>query len=223
MNRVHRHMSVSMILDFLGDVAFWQRFDIIRDHLRAIAERVYGGMSGTEKTPYIWIQQYHPQLAGWPIDMLAGSRFTIDDCLLVVAKEHGFADWETVEAECNQPYDMIFQQTVDLLLNGNLSGLESSLRAHPELIEMRSRYGHRATLLHYCAVNGVELRRQQVPLNLQEMVKFLLSAGADISATMPVYGALWTPLALFETSSHPYDAGIGSEVEPLLRATTTES
>ena len=76
----------------------------------------------------------------------------------------------------------------------------------------RSAYGHRATLLHYTAANGVEIRRQVVPANAAEVVATLLDAGADQSARLRAYGGDFDVLEMFKTSAHPHDAGVAREV-----------
>jgi hypothetical protein len=71
-------------------------------------------------------------------------------------------------------------------------------------------------LLHYVAANGVEIRRQVVPSNAAEIARILLDHGAELRATMPVYGGQYDPLALMRTSAHPHDAGVARELEAVL-------
>lgn len=80
----------------------------------------------------------------------------------------------------------------------------------------RSAYGHSATLLHYTAANGVEIRRQVVPANAAEVVVALLEAGADRSAKLHAYGGDFDVLAMLETKAHPRDAGVAAQVEHAL-------
>ncbi len=67
-----------------------------------------------------------------------------------------------------------FEETVDALLSGDFKKFQEHIARQPSLARQHSRYGHGATLLHYAVSNGVELWRQQVPLNLPEMVRYLL-------------------------------------------------
>ena len=82
---------------------------------------------------------------------------------------------------------------------------------------IRSQYGHRASLLNYAGSNGVEFWRQQVPLNLAEIVIYLLEAGADKNATMKVYGGEFNTFELLTTSIHPLRARIMEEMKLILR------
>ena len=75
----------------------------------------------------------------------------------------------------------------------------------------RSQYGHSATLLHYAGTNGVESYRQVVPLNLAEIVDFLIAAGADQHSKANIYGGS-TPRQLFESSKHSYESKVYKDV-----------
>ena len=88
------------------------------------------------------------------------------------------------------------------MLSGDLDSLRRLISEDASLITQRSCYGHRATLLHYCGNNGVEFWRQQVPLNLKDIIHFLIENGADKNATMSVYGGEFDTLSLLTTSAH---------------------
>lgn len=78
-----------------------------------------------------------------------------------MARDHGFVSWSAVEGECEPTFEL----AVDAVVFGRLQELRRLLADAPDLIARRSAYGHRATLLHYIAANGVETRRQTVPAN----------------------------------------------------------
>jgi hypothetical protein len=88
---------------------------------------------------------------------------------------------------------------------------------NPDLIARRSVYGHRATLLHYTAANGVEIRRQVVPANAAEITATLLDAGADAAATLHAYGGTPDTLAMLRSSAHPQAAGVAAGIERVLK------
>ena len=131
---------------------------------------------------------------------------------LIVARDHGFASWSTVEGEC----DPIFELAVDAVVLGRIEELDRLLVDVPDLIRRRSAYGHRATLLHYTAANGVEIRRQTVPANAAEITTRLLDAGADATATLHAYGGTLDTLAMLKSSAHPRAAGVAGEIERVL-------
>ena len=88
----------------------------------------------------------------------------------------------------------------------------------PSLVHRRSSFGHRSTLLHYVGSNGVETYRQRVPMNLAEITRLLVEAGADVNATANMYGGGSTTLGLLVTSDHPAKAGVTGDVRKVLEA-----
>jgi hypothetical protein len=57
----------------------------------------------------------------------------------------------TVEGQC----DSVFELAVDAVVLGQIEELDRLLADAPDLIRRRSAYGHRATLLHYAAIERV--------------------------------------------------------------------
>jgi hypothetical protein len=134
------------------------------------------------------------------------------DARLVVSRDHGFASWSSVDGEC----DPHFERAVDAVVLGRVDELNRLLADAPDLVSRRSAYGHRATLLHYTAANGVEIRRQVVPANAAEIVALLLDAGADPAATLQAYGGTPDTLAMLKSSAHPRAAGVAADIERVL-------
>src|SRR5947209_18207961 len=135
------------------------------------------------------------------------STITLDGARQTIAREYGFADWSNVEARGANPSDPDFELAVDTLLRGDVEALRGLLSSDPSLVHRRSSFGHRSTLLHYVGSNGVETYRQRVPMNLAEIARLLVEAGADVNATADMYGGS-TALGLLVTSDHPAKAGV---------------
>ncbi len=131
---------------------------------------------------------------------------------LAVARDHGFASWAVVDGEC----DPGFERAVDAVVMGRIGELDRLLVDDPDLVRRRSAYGHRATLLHYTAANGVEIRRQVVPANGAEIARRLVDAGADPGATLHAYGGTHDTLAMLKSSAHPRAAGVAVAIERVL-------
>ncbi len=161
------------------------------------------------------LSSWLPRLVGRSEAETLAESLTAADALLCVAREHGFAHWEAVP---HQALDAAFESAATAVVTGDLDTLRSCLEARSELARQRSAYGHRATLLHYTAANGVETWRQSVPSNAAEIVSALLAAGSDVGATMPVYGGEYDTLALLLTSAHPAAAGVDDAVVAILRS-----
>ena len=164
------------------------------------------------------ISNWHPEFIGKDVDQILGSDFSESDAKLSIAREHGFSDWENVEKSGDEIINGEFESAIDALLNGELNSLSFKISTNPFLLKERSKYGHRATLLHYVSSNGVETRRQVVPLNIPKITRLLLEQGADKSAKMNVYGGEFTALELVSTSAHPKDAGVLTDLIKILEA-----
>lgn len=193
----------------------WQ-FSSINAHLSAYATTLWEQVQQKSSVAYSQINNYHPDYLGVDIKLLEDVAFTFEDCLLTTAANFGYLNWDAVLKLDNQSYNDEFEAAVNNLINGELKNLERLLNGNPDLVSKQSQYGHKATLLHYTASNGVEMWRQQVPNNLPEIVKLLLQNGADKEAKMQVYGGNFTTLELLQTSAHPFEAGLGEQLVAIL-------
>jgi ankyrin repeat protein len=101
-----------------------------------------------------------------------------------------------------------FESAVEAIIGGDLATLESLLRNNPELVRARSTRGHRATLLHYVAANGVEDDRQKSPKNAVAVAQMLLRAGAEVDALADMYGGQCTTMSMLVSSTPPAEAGV---------------
>ena len=151
------------------------------------------------------INNYHPDYIGKSWQEIMNSTFSRSDVQTAVLRQYGFRELHEVRKE---PLNAIFENIVDIMLEGNLSLLRRHCEQYPECIVQKSQFGHEATLLHYLANNGLELYRQVVPYNLKSLFMFLIKNGADVNAKMKVYGGQHTFIDLFASSIHPYDAGV---------------
>ena len=146
-------------------------------------------------------------------------RCTLSNAQFVIARSHGFESWTKftrhMEALTRENSSVgRFEAAADAIVTGKLSVLKRLLHEDPQLVHMRSTREHQATLLHYVAANGVENYRQKTPKNIVQITNLLLEAGAEIDATVNVYGGGATTLGLAATSIHPELAGVQ---EPLLQ------
>ncbi|WP_394747157.1 hypothetical protein [Spongiimicrobium salis] len=206
--KLYQAQIVQDLRAFYGDILLpATTYTSVYDYLNGITTRMWEGFQARNAAIAVEINNYHPSYLGWPVPEIFALNFTLADCKHTVANQYGFADWTIVKQQ-NQSYDLEFETAVNNLLEGNLEGLEGQLKAAPQLVNHRSQFGHRATLLHYAGNNGVELWRQQIPHNLAEGIRLLLQYGADKEATMPVYGGQFTTEQLLKTSAHPNDCGL---------------
>jgi ankyrin repeat protein len=162
------------------------------------------------------VRKYHPQPEKLTDLNKPNTNFGPDDARLVIAREHGFEDWPSFLqhiADLNGPESRVsrFESAVDAIVTGELEALNAAIAHNPDIVHERSARGHKATLLHYIAANGVENYRQITPPNALEIADTLLSAGSLPNAFAEMYDSKWaTTLELLVSSVHPYKAGLQS-------------
>lgn len=211
---------VKNIQDFYGELLWdYDTYPIIKDHLEAIALKHFQGVQAKEDCIFIEMNNYNPDCIGKSVEQLKALDFTAVDSKNTIAYEYGFKGWGELK-ELDIRYDIEFERAINHVLSGDSVSVENAILKDNTLLSSRSKYGHRATLLHYCGNNGVEFWRQQVPKNLASMIQLLIDSGADKSATMSVYGGEFDALALLTTSAHPHAAGMMEELVEVFTSLT---
>jgi len=199
--------------EYLHDI---KSYPNIHTHLEALAICMYDGIKNNHACIKKEISNYHKDYLGKE-ELIKPHLFKLEDCKQAIANEYGFPNWLALEKLSKDQYNYNFEKAVNLLISGNINDLKKLITEESELLSSRSQYGHQATLLHYAASNGVEFWRQQVPLNLPEIVEYLLKAGVDKTATMKVYGGEYDTYALLTTSIHPLKAGVMNSMVEILK------
>lgn len=214
--KVYIPEPVAKIIAFYGNLLETKdTYPSIGNHLEALALRMWEGVREENESVIKEISNYHRQHLGRDTATLLAIGLNEEDCKKAIANEYGFRRWSEVVHQ-TQPYEMLFEGAIDALLTGRLKELKQRIGDNPWLVNSKSRFGHRATLLHYSVSNGVEMWRQKVPLNLPEAVEFLLEAGINPQAKMNVYEGAYTASELLFSSTHPRDAGIFEAMRKLL-------
>lgn len=213
---IYKSKVVSGLQELYGALLFPQKKCTLRQYLEPLVNRLWEGIRSDNPLVVHEICNYDPVYLGKRLEMPL-SEMNKEVAYRTIACEYGFANWQVVEEMGEVQLDFVFENSVNLLLAGNLKALDRQITAFPKLLTQTSQFGHGATLLHYTASNGVELWRQVVPQNLAAITKYLLEKGADKHAKMKVYGGHFDTLALLTSSIHPYEAGIGEELERVLK------
>ena len=180
----------------------------------AVGEAVHTG----DPAAVAYFTGWHPIFLGATPASVVASAPDRADVRLAVARGHGFADWEAVQARADRRIDPSFEAAADAVVGGDEGSLADLLAARPSLVSERSPLGHAATLLHYVAANGVEFRRQQSGPAAPAVAEQLLSAGAAVDAVAGTYGGgtSQTVLVLVLTSGHPANAGVTNAILDVL-------
>ena len=200
----------------LADPAF--RDLPISEQLERQARRLQDAHGQGDARVVVQVTNWLPGAAGRSAEQILAAAFSLEEARLTIAREHGFAGWDEVRALGAARLDGSFEAALDALLAGDLETLRGMIEAEPDLVRRRSRFGHRATLLHYIGANGVETQRQKTPLNAVALARLLIERGAEVGAEAGMYGGGQTTLGLVKTSAHPAAAGVTPELCALLEA-----
>jgi hypothetical protein len=217
LGNVYVDEDVQSVIDLHADLftADFRELPIC-EQLDRQARRICEAHQNGNHAAAIHVTCWHPDLVGHSAADIMKRELTLRDTRETIAREYGFKDWRDAETLGKHPPDAIFESAVDAVLAGNIKALEALLSEHPQLTQKHSDYGHAATLLHYCGSNGVETWRQVVPGNLPDIVRLLISNGADVNAAAGMYGGGCAPLALVITSKFPAEAGVVDDVVQIM-------
>ncbi|MFT7030798.1 MAG: hypothetical protein ACJA2C_002198 [Marinoscillum sp.] len=184
------------------------QFEYWHDFIEQVAERIYHGHRANLHGAYVEISNGCERFMGKSISDIFNSEFTMYDALMTASRLHGYPDWESISTNKQQANNKGFEEGLLYLLSGDEFNFKKLLSHESQLANQKSTLGHGATLLHYCASNGIETYHQVVPKNLPEMARLLIDHGADRHLKMHIYDGDFTAKQLAESSSHPKVAGI---------------
>ncbi|MDF1698044.1 MAG: hypothetical protein P1U56_19510 [Saprospiraceae bacterium] len=210
---IYRPPVVDEIITFYGDLLLPKENQSIFQYLSILAEKMFEGLTIQKECIYTQINNYHPNYLGASSTILKNKNLQYSDCQKSIACEFGFTSWQDIEDLSTTGFNINFETGVNALLCGEIEKLEALISASPEILYCQSQFGHKATLLHYTASNGVELWRQQVPENLPKIISFLLQNGVDKNAKMNVYGGKFTTFELLISSDHPKKSGLMEQLK----------
>ena len=172
------------------------------------------------------VAAHHPRYAGTPVTEVRAATIALSDAQLVLAREYGFESWPALRArvqlgariEAIAPHPR-FPDALAALDAGAVDRLRELLRADPSLVHARTNldppYGYfsGATLLHFVA--GNPSRDRSLPVNVVEIARVIVAAGADVHArTLGPNGG--DTMGLLLTSKAASDAGVTGPLVDLL-------
>jgi hypothetical protein len=162
----------------------------------------------------------HPFYRGKTVTDVKPYAHDLDDARLVIARDYEFPTWHDLEQFTREIVTdgpvRNFEEAVEAVIAGDEAKLRSLLKSDPQLVRARSSRGHRGTLLHYIAANGVEGYRQRTPPNAVAIAKILLEAGSEPDALAIMYDNLCTTMSMLVSSAHPAAAGVQAELAETL-------
>jgi ankyrin repeat protein len=166
----------------LGQTRFYET------DLAWIIDRVHGLLrtrSSAGPAALEQIREWHPRFCDWSDEEIRQAPFTVEDALLVYAREHGFETWDelasrvkVLAANADAANAEPFLGAFTALRSGEVGRFETLLRGNPRLA------GERGT-------NGNTLLNLAVSFASIPAVEALLAAGADVNQGN---NRGWTPL-----------------------------
>lgn len=164
-------------------------------HLKNQAKDLFKARTERDPQAAQRIRGFHPQFKYAADAAIFDAKFSLTDAQLTIARERGFASWPKLKRRVDKPapaddlslpfqeriQDPEFRSAVDLLDAGDVEGLRSHLRAHPNLLHKRvafegGNYFQNPSLLAFVAENPI--RHGKLPGNVVEIAKLILDAGA---------------------------------------------
>jgi ankyrin repeat protein len=174
----HHATDAQMLRPYVREVSWYQ------ERAEGLVRSYRGGMSAASEL----IHRYHPGFSAADIQPTSDG-FTLDDALLVQARQHGFDSWPEfaahIEALSKDTTPQPFLLAFEALELGNNDTLRQLLNEHPWLATARGS-------------NGNSLLNLAQSFRRLEACRMLLGAGADVNAGNN-YG--WTPLHQAATGS----------------------
>lgn len=192
-------------------------YPTLKKQLKAFLSIAFDSYKAGELTYAIEFSNHHPNWLGKYEEIIAHKNHSWEDFELVIARGYGFKNWDEVTSNGNQSFDIDFENAITFLIHGDINELQSLIDNQPTVLQTKSIYGHRASLIHYIGSNGLEIWRQQVPMNLPSILRMLLNAGSHSDPKNKIYGNGSHLIDLIESSDHPNKTGFTKELVDILR------
>jgi hypothetical protein len=164
------------------------------DHLKLQARELLDSCRAGTLEACQRLREFHPRFNTASDAAIAAAPLTVSDAQLAIAREYGFATWARLRGHVARPDrpnldrphheridDAVFRRAIDLLDDGDETGLRIYLARHPALVHQRvlfegGNYFRNPTLLEFVAENPI--RHDGLPPNIVAVTKVILDAGA---------------------------------------------
>jgi hypothetical protein len=171
------------------------------DHLKHQAKDLIIAKAEGDPQAAQRIREFHPQFKRMEDTTIFEAKFSLADAQLTIARERGFASWPKLKRRVEKPLpaddlslpfqerikDAAFRRALEFLDVGDVEGLRTHLRAHPNLVHQRvvfegGNYFQNPSLLEFVAENPI--RHGKLPANIVDVAKVILEAGAKNDRAM---------------------------------------
>ena len=178
-------------------------------HLKYQAKDLLKGHAAHDPAAAQMLREFRPRMLDASDARIFAAKLKLSDAQLAIAREAGFPSWARLKRHIEHPTladrldlkhherieDADFRRAVDLLDEGDATGLRAHLKMHPELATQRvlfegGNYFRNPTLLEFIA--ETPLRHGKPPKNVAEVAKIILDAGAPKPALNETIGLVAT-------------------------------
>ncbi len=169
------------------------------DHLRYQAKDLFHAHAARSPEAAQRLREFHPRFERATDATIFDARLKLSDAQLAIAREAGFASWARLKKHIEKPTlsdglhlphqerieDAAFRRAVELLDDGEVSGLRAYLKQNPKIAHQRvvfegGNYFRNPTLLEFAVENPV--RHGTLPDNVLAVMKVILDAGFEPEA-----------------------------------------
>ena len=169
------------------------------DHLKHQSKDLLREQAALNPAAAQRIREFHPRFHSSTDAEIFSARLTLSDAQLTIARERGFPSWTRLKRHIETPTlvdrlnlkhherieDPAFRRAVDLLDQGDESGLRAHLKQHPNLARRHvtfegGNYFRNPTLLEFVAENPI--RHGTLPENIVQIARAVIEAGAEQAA-----------------------------------------
>lgn len=169
------------------------------EHLKYQAKDLLQGIAARDPAVAQRIREFHPRWKHASDPEIFAAALRLSDAQFAIAREYGFASWTRLKRRVDKPKpnddvrlphherieDPVLRHGVELIDAGDVKGLQSHLKQHPDLVRQHvefegGNYFGSPTLLEFIAENPV--RRGSMSPNIFKIAEVILDAGPDPSA-----------------------------------------
>ncbi|MGA2217253.1 MAG: ankyrin repeat domain-containing protein [Terracidiphilus sp.] len=175
------------------------------DHLKHQAKNLLKDHAERNPEAAQRIREFHPRFHNASDLEIFAAPLRLSDTQLAIARERGFPSWPRLKRRIEKltladngllPHherieDPTFRHAVDLLDQGDESGLRAHLRQHPSLARQQvtfegGNHFQSPTLLEFVAENPI--RHGKLPANIVQIGTLIIDAGAETSSLNETLG-----------------------------------
>lgn len=186
---------------------------LIQDYIIRVADRLQSAIDNRNPILSVLLRNHYTRFSFESLEDIWNQSHQID-LQELSARMHGFNEFSDIDSVSY--IDPELQMGIDHFLNSPIEIFQDYIINHQSILDKQTAFGHQASLIHYIGSNGVEIYRQQVPLDIVIRVSILKDLNASFDISHKIYGGHCSLIDLIETSAHPKDAGVRKQLMKII-------